>query len=371
MTNAKTSSDVIIIGGGVIGLMSAWQLAKAGLAVTLYERGKPGAEASSAALGLLLPGVTTGSRPEDDYAILGQASLALYSDVANSLLVETGLDIELRDEGTLEVAYDASDLAILQQMHRLYTADGIETALLSVEQTQTLEPGISNDIVGALYLTTAKLVDNARLGKVLTLAATQAGVTVNNGHPVTGLHIVGDRVDGVIVGGQTITAGHVVLAAGSWSGLIEGVSVPVRPAKGQALSVEAPILVQRSVTAGHTFVVPRRDGRIIIGSTIEDVGFDKRSTVDGIQELLTHATRLMPKLGQATILQTWAGLRPRAIDDMPIIGPYSALKNLFVATGHFRNGILLAPITAQCVTHWVTEKSSMTDISAFSPNRFE
>jgi glycine oxidase len=365
-----TSSDVIIIGGGVIGLASAWRLAQAGLGVRLFEKGRPGAEASSAALGVLLAEGSSGSRVENTWAALTQASLELYPAVAAQLHDQTGVDVELRDEGVLDIALDSSELAALQEELAFQQAAGIPVTFLTSQEVRQLEPALGPQVRGGLHFSAARQVDNVRLCTALTLAARQAGVAFHSGEAVTGLIRQKDRVAGVRAGAQAYSADRVVVAAGSWSGMIEGLSLPVRPAKGQALALEAPFVISHVLQSSTGYIAPRRDGRLLIGATVEEAGFDKRSTAEGVRQLLDQAIHFLPALKGATLRQTWAGLRPRAGDDLPILGPMAGYEGLIIATGHFRKGILLAPITAQLVVAWVTGIIPALDVAPFSPDRF-
>ncbi|MEM7029317.1 MAG: FAD-dependent oxidoreductase, partial [Chloroflexota bacterium] len=190
------------------------------------------------------------------------------------------------------------------------------------------------------------------------------------GQRVTGVAYENDQIKGVTVNGQIHPADKVILAAGSWSGQIEGLKIPVRPMKGQALAVEAPFVLTHTIHNEAGIIAPRRDGRILIGATVEDAGFDKRSTVEGVYGLLSSAMQFFPALKDATILETWAGLRPRAIDDWPVLGPVAGYNGLYISTGHFRNGILLAPATTQLIVDWVFEQTSTINVVCLSPNRF-
>ena len=361
--------DVIVVGGGVIGLLSAWRMAQAGMSVTLFERGKPGAESSSAALGVL--SVEAAKDRPVEYVQLQSASLALYPALAGELREYTGVDIELRTEGMLYTAFDESESAQLGPMQAEQTAGGIPVTELSAAEARELEPALGDKLRAALFFTATAQVDNIRLCAALALAAARAGVQINAGMAVTRILREGDNVRGVQAGQFTHRAGQVVIAAGSWSGNIEGVKLPVRPVKGQAASLEAPVIIFHIIHHAGGYVTPRRDGRVLLGATVEEAGFDKRSTAGAVHELLSGAIRAMPVLGRAAIRETWAGLRPAAADEMPVLGPVPGVQSLIVATGHFRNGILLAPLTAQLVCDWATGKTPTgIDLRRFSPGRF-
>jgi glycine oxidase len=362
--------DIIVVGGGVIGLLSAWRMAQAGLAVTLFERGKPGAESSSAALGVLSPQAAE-YRPSE-YLQLQQASLALYPALADELRTYTGVDVELRTEGMLYAAFDDAEAAKLAEMQAEQTAAGIAVTPLSAKEAHELEPALGDALRAALFFTTSAQVDNIRLCSALALAAARAGVQIHAGQAVTRVLRDGKSVTGVQVGQFTHRAKAVVVAAGSWSGGIEGLAFPVRPMKGQALALEAPVIIFHIIDHAAGYIAPRRDGRVLVGATVEDAGFDKRPTAGATLELLSGAVRAMPALSRATLRETWAGLRPVSSDEMPLLGPVTGTDGLIAATGHYRNGILLAPLTAQLVTSWASGKRPDVgiDIRRFSPERF-
>jgi glycine oxidase len=362
--------DVIVIGGGVIGLLSAWRMAQAGLSVTLFERGKPGAESSAAALGVLSPQAAE-YRPAE-YVQLQQASLALFPALADELRTYTGVDVELRTEGMLYAAFDDAEAEQLGAMQAAQHASGVAVKRLSVQETHDLEPALSEQLRAGLFFTATAQVDNIRLCSALALAAARAGVQIRAGQAVARVLHEGSRVTGVQVGQFIHRAGVVVVAAGSWSGGIEGLAFPVRPLKGQALALEARVIIFHIIEHAGGFVTPRRDGRLLVGATVEDAGFDKRPTAGATLELLAGAIRAMPGLSRATIRETWAGLRPATADEMPMLGPVVGADGLIAATGHYRSGILLAPLTAQLVTAWASGRPSAVgiDMRRFSPERF-
>lgn len=360
-------ADVIVIGGGVIGLLSAWRLAQTGRAVTLFDRGQPGGESSSAALGVLSP---QAGEHTPEWLALAQASLALFPALADELRDLTSLDIELRDEGMLYAAVDDEQWYALRPEVETQTAAGVPVTLLSASEARELEPALIQTpyLRGALHFMAAKQVDNARLCSALALAGVQAGVTIRAGCEVTRLARAGERGLGVWANGEKYTAAQVVVANGSWAKALTG--LPVRPARGQALALAAPFRLTHILDTAEIYIVPRRDGRWLVGATVEEVGFDKRPTAEGLRDLLTLAIRFLPALKDATVLSHWAGLRPRSADDLPVLGPLPGHAGLMVATGHFRNGILLAPITAQLVSEWASGQTPNMKVQTFSPSRF-
>jgi len=361
-------ADVIVVGGGVIGLMTAWRLAQAGLTVALYEKGRPALEASAAALGLLAPRAQAG-RPEVLIRLM-QASLALFPKVADELRALTSIEVELQAGGLLHCALNDKELPDLEHDRQQQTQANVPVQWLSPTEALELEPSLSPYLSGALLFPTALQVDNVKLCAALTQAARRAGVKFHSGYTVTHIVQSAGRVEGIHANGETHAAGNVVVAAGSWADQIEGARSPVRPVKGQALALDSTLTLRHVLESVTGYVVPRLNGQVLVGATVEELGFDKRVTAEAIQHLLTGATRLVPALKEATFVMAWAGLRPCAKDELPILGPVERCAGLFTATGHFRNGILLAPITAQFVTAWVTGNPPELDLSAFSPNRF-
>jgi len=365
----RNIADVAIVGGGVIGLLTAYRLAQSGATVTLFERDQPGQEASAAALGVLNPKATD-SMPAA-YTALEWASLQLYPALAAELRAATGLDVGLRNGGVLWAIGAAAEHAALDAWLDWQRTAGIPVAPLTAAQARELEPALNADTRAAVHFCAAQHVDNVLLCRALALAARQVGVQIRSGEPVVDIRVDGTRITGVQLSGGVHDCAAVILAAGSWSGGIPGLHIPVRPMKGQALAVRANVVIQHAIQRVDTYVVPRRDGRILIGATVEEAGFDTRVTVEAMQTLLAAGVQAVPALCDATIVDMWAGLRPRAGDDLPIIGPVAACEGLYLATGHFRNGILLAPITAQLMGEWLAGETPSVDVGRFSPDRFQ
>lgn len=363
--------DVIIVGGGVIGLLSAWRLAQAGLSVEVFEKSDPATESSWAGLGVLSPQAAPG-RPRE-YVKLAQASLALYPALADELRAQTNIEIDLRCEGLFHLALDDAEVEAFRADAQMQSEAGVPVRWLSALEACEIEPGISDAVRGALHFQQGWQVDNQRLNSALVMALAGAGVKVHAWQAVTRVVSDGGRVRGVQVGGATHHADWVVAAAGAWSGTIAGLSLPVRPAKGQALMLDASgiagFTVSHVVDSRLGYIVPRRNGRLLVGATVEDAGFDKQVDERAIQQLLAGAAQVMPALTEAQVRETWAGLRPRSADDLPLLGPVPGSEGLIAASGHFRNGILLAPITAQLVTDWVTGRPLNADAERFSPKR--
>ena len=368
--NAKTP-DVIVVGGGIIGGSIAWELAGHGLQVTLIERDRPGAGASSAAAGILIPEADPARPPE--ILDLYQRSLRLYGDFMDRLLTDTGLPVEYRVTGRLLLALDEAEAAGLEQDRQIQHAAGIRAEVWDAAAVRAAEPALAA-ATGALFFPDHALVDNARLTANIAMAAARRGVTILTGHPAMGLHVRDGRVLGVELAGERLAADVVVNAAGSWAGLLDARAwLPVGPAKGQMLAFETrPPPVQHIIGSRHGVLVPRADGRLLCGATVEDVGYDATVTAGAIEGLLRGAFAVLPALRNCRLESTWAGLRPRCTaDELPIIGPDHRLRGLYHATGHFKMGIISAPITAQAIAAVVMGRESPLPLVPFAPGRFK
>jgi glycine oxidase len=365
------ASDVIVIGGGIIGCTVAWRLAREGARVTIIERSEPGAEASSAAAGQLVP---EAGRYGGNDALLDHwlAALRMYPDYVASIQEATGMSFEYRTVGRLAVAYDDDDLEELQAHHSLQQVSGVRSELWTARQLLEAEPALTQNVRGALLFPDHGIVDNRRLTRCVAIAAQRRGVQLRTGKPVSGLLTHDDKVIGVDVCGERLAAGAVVVAAGSWSGLVDArFPVPVTPAKGQILALDVHPPIVRHIVGSHGgTLTPRTDGRLIVAATVEDAGYDKRNTASAIHQLLANAVRMCPALAQAPIQEIWAGLRPVVTaDHLPVVGA-AASPGLFYATGHYTMGILSAPATAEALTGLIVDGESPLPIEAFSPSRF-
>ncbi|MFL6274981.1 MAG: glycine oxidase ThiO [Blastocatellia bacterium] len=364
--------DVIIVGGGVIGCSIALRLARAGLQVTVIERGQTGCEASRAAAGMLSPQAEAAE--PGPFLDLCLRSRALYPEFARLLEDLSGVDIEYRDEGTLCVALAGEDPNEIARWASWQKSAALPLEDLTAGNLAALEPAVTKLAARAVYIPGDHQVENRRLLDALDTAIRRAGVEVVEGAEVNHLIVEGDKTTGVVCNGVPVKAGAVIVAAGSWSSrLLEPVGLRVRviPARGQMLAVRGPATPIRHVLhASHVYLVPRNDGRIVIGATVEYVGFNKAITAGGIRGLLNAAIELVPSLADSEIIETWAGFRPDTEDHLPVIGP-CAVANLFLATGHFRNGILLAPVTAEIILQSVIEQKVADELRPFSINRFD
>jgi glycine oxidase len=367
---------VVIIGAGVIGLGIAWRLAHRAT-VTVFDRGKAGAGSSHAAAGMLAA-CCEAEPGEEALVALGRDSQARWPSFAEELMRVSGVDVELRREGTLVLALTADDQAEL--IHRLeFQRQKLDLPLhwLSAAETRAKEPHLAGKIAGAVSSPQDHQVDNRKLVQALRVAAEVAGVEIREHCPVREIAVQGGCATGVILeDGTKITADVVVLAAGAWSRRIAGLPPdrrpPVRPVKGQMLSLRmdpAAPLLQHVLWAPGAYLVPRRDGRLIVGATVEEKGFDETVTAGGMLTLLEAAWRAIPAVEELPIEEIWVGHRPGSRDDALILGP-GPLDGLFYATGHHRNGILLAPVTADAMARLILDNVVEPAIRPFGLERF-
>ena len=365
------TADVVVVGGGVIGCAIAYELAKCGLGVTLVERGTPGCEASSGGAGMLAPQAE--SSAPSPMLTLGLASKALYADLAAELRQRTGLDIEYETGGNLHCFLDEGDEAVGREAYTWQREAGLKAELLGRTEVLALEPDFSPEVRGALLLPEDHWVNNPRLVMALANAAALKGVLFARGE-VSAVLRTRDRITGVRVGDEVIRAGTVVLAAGAWSGQLAataGLALPIQPVRGQIVCLEGiPRRHHHLLHVKDHYLVPRVNGEILVGASMEWVGFAKQVTAEHTRASLDFAVRLVPALGQAPIKATWACFRPWAPDERPVIGPWPGLEGLVVATGHFRNGILLAPITARLIRELLVDRAPSLDLAPFLPDRF-
>ena len=375
--DSKHSPDVVVIGGGVIGLTIARALAHRGAGeICLIERASLGHEASFAAAGMLAPQAEANS--QDDFFRLACQSRDLYPDFASSLYDETGIDVELDTTGTLYIALTYHDLVEIEKRYEWQTAAGLEVVKLTASQALQLEPCISQSVRGALRFPRDLQVENRRLLSALANSVAKLGVTVLSGTTVESVKIERDEVRGVHTLRGFISCPNVVVAAGTWSSLLklsqpsEKRAMMVDPVRGQMISFDArPQLTRHVIYSPRGYIVPRRDGRLLAGSTSEHAGFAKQVTAGGISAILQHAQEISPSVSALPIVDTWAGLRPRAPDSLPVLGPCDEIGGLFYATGHYRNGILLAPVTGDLIAEAVVTGVTSPLLGPFSPSRFD
>jgi len=362
--------DVAIIGGGIIGGSIAFELARHKLRVVLLDRQQPGLEASWAAAGMLSP------PPDSPDAIplvpLGRASLELYPEFVAAVENASGCEVGYRAEGTIEAIFAGDAERELSTLIALHHGLGLRTEPLRLEEAHGFEPALSREARAAALLPYEASVDNRLLTEAVLAAAAQEGAEIRAGVEVTSLVRETGRCAGVVAGGEKFAAAHVVLAAGCYSGGIEGLAryAPTRPVRGQMLALRSSrVTLRRVLRSARGYIVPRNDARLIVGSTLENAGFEKRLTAGGLAGILSAALELAPDLAGAAVVETWCGLRPDTPDHLPILGP-ADIEGLVIATGHYRNGILLAPITAKLIREWLTERHTSLPWAAFSPLRF-
>jgi glycine oxidase len=362
--------DVAIAGGGVIGAAIALDLSRARMRVGLFDRQQPGQEASWASAGILSPA------PENPVTVamvpLGKASLSLYPEFIAQVEEISGKSVGFRAKGTLEALFSHDTKAELSTIIALHHGLGLKAEPLRAEDARELEPALSEEVEAAVLRPDECSVDNRALTSAVLDAAQRSAAEIYSGNGAKAIWREGNRCRGLILQNEKVEAKWTIIAAGSFSAAIAGVAAyaPVRPAKGQIVALRAEDLeIERVLWSEHIYLVPRNDGRILAGATVEYVGFDKRTTAGGVEKILSAAIELAPRLANARIEETWAGLRPDSPDHLPILGP-TDLEGLLMATGHFRSGILLAPITARLVREWITEQKVSMDWDRFSPLRF-
>lgn len=368
----RNHADVIIIGGGIIGCAIAYDLAKRGVKSLVIDKAHTvGTEASWAGAGIL----TSHASTHEPYPTLCRASLELYPSLAEELRTETQIDIEFIQSGTLSVFFDQAEAAGLIGLADRRVKRGFSTEVLTAEQAWELEPALSKSIAGAVLFPEDAQVRNPKMVTALTKGAAKLGAEFQVGNPVTDFVRTGenggeDRVVGVVVNGETLYADTFVIAAGCWAGALTAqldVPMQIAPAKGQIVLVEAmPPPFQHIVDGLGIYVVPRADGKILLGATVEFVGYDKTATVDGAKQMIDAGIAIAPQLADSTFVQTWAGLRPYAKKG-PLLGYLPGYDNVVLASGHFKNGILLAPITGQLIGELLTTGKPSLSLEPFQP----
>ncbi|WP_406836917.1 glycine oxidase ThiO [Streptomyces sp. AHU1] len=373
------SSDVLVVGGGIIGLVTAWRAAQRGFTTALVDP-EPGGGAAQVAAGMLAA-VTELHFGEETLLGLNLASARRYPDFAAELTEATGQDLGYRRNGTLAVALDADDRAHLRELHALQVRSGLESQWLSGRECRRLEPMLAPGVRGGLRVDGDHQIDPRRLATALVTACERAGVVVHRTWAER-LGVVRERATGVVTAdGTDLAADRVVLAGGSLSGRLAGVPddvvPPVRPVKGQVLRLTvprryAPFLnrtVRAVVRGSHVYLVPRENGELVVGATSEELGWDTTVTAGGVYELLRDAHELVPGITELPLTETRAGLRPCSPDNAPLLGP-SALDGLLLATGHHRNGVLLTPVTGDVMAHVLTTGELPAEARPFTPQRF-
>lgn len=365
--------DVLIVGGGIIGLSLARELHQKKIGkITILERGQIGREASHAAAGMLAPHAET--EKLDDFYQFCRQSITLYSTYARDLFEETGIDIELDKSGTLYLAFTEKDFEEITRRFRWQKSAGLEVERFSARETRQIEPFVSPDVLASLYYPTDWQVENRKLLQALQKYCEKFGIEIFENTEIKNLLIENGRVKGAETDREKFYGEQVALATGAWTSFIqaEDFTLPeVKPVRGQMISFQtAKRLFGKVIYSPRGYLVPRADGRILAGATVEDAGFDKSVTRSGIEILRERALEIAPSLINLNIVESWAGLRPMAPDGWPVMGELTGIENLFIATAHYRNGILLAPLTAQILAGKMAQNLESRYLEIFHPRRF-
>jgi glycine oxidase len=362
--------NIVIVGGGVIGLSIARALALRGVQdICLIERAVPGSEASFAAGGMLAPQAEADRR--DEFFDLCSKSRDLYPDFAAALYEETGVDMQLDRTGTLYVALTEHDQRDIDKRFAWQSKADLQVERLTPTEALQLEPAISPNLTGALRFPLDYQVDNRQLVAALVRSVTKLGVRIMNA-TVSSVVTSNQTVTGVETSAGFIGGAVVILAAGSWTTQINGPLVPIEPVRGQMICFNAqPQLCRHVIYSPRGYLIPRHDGRLIAGSTTEYVGFTKQVTAGGTYQILRNALEISPNVANLPLVDSWSGLRPKAPDGLPVLGPCVEIDQLFYATGHYRNGILLAPITGDLIAEAVVNRKIASELEYFGAARFE
>ncbi len=374
--NRKNSpqTPVAIVGGGVIGLATGWRLARKGAAVSLYEKDRVGQGASWIAAGMLAPLSEVGFE-ELEFLALGRESLRLFPGFLKELAEDAGDEIALDTRGTLIIGLDRDDAERLRRLHVFREDLGLPVKWLTGTEAREIEPFISPRASSAIWIPDDHQVDNRRLVELLKAAFQKRGGTLNEGCPVSRVHVDNEQVQGLRTEDGDVEAHRVVIAAGCWSKGIEGIPrellPPVRPVKGQIITLEEieEYTFSHVVRAPDAYLLPKGDGRVILGASEEEMGFDTTITAGPIFRLLERGWEAMPGIYDLPIREILAGLRPGSRDHNPIVGK-SPIQGLYYATGHYRHGILLAPATADEISGLILEDASSGFFEPFKPTRF-
>lgn len=366
-------SDILIIGGGIIGLSIARELDLRGIErITVLDKSNVGVEASWAAAGMLAPSSET--EKDDDFYRLCSASNRLYPQFADELLSQTGVDIEFDPSGTLYLAFNEHDLAEIESRYQAQNLVGINISKLDRAQIMELEPNISSQVRSGLLYPDDRQVENRKLLTALQTYAKNAGIKIIENCEAASIKLENGNAVGVLTNNGEFTAGHIIITTGAWTSLIklEEAAMPfaVKPIRGQMMSFKAEAgLISKVIYSPRGYVLPRRDGRIITGATVEDAGFSNVTTEDGIALIKRNAAEILPVTASLEAAEIWSGLRPMSGDGHPVLGGIPGINGVTVATGHYRNGILLAPLTAQLIANSILDGENGGAIETFGPAR--
>lgn len=370
----ETTTDFLIIGGGVIGLSIARELRRRCPGrITILERGHVGMEASWAAAGMLAPQAEADRA--DEFFQLCSESNAMYPQFAAELLDETGIDIELDRTGTLYLAFNESDSDELLKRYEWQTAAGLAVERISADETRKQEPLVSREVRDSLLFPNDGQVENRKLVNALAAYCRSNHIRIVEGTSVDTIVVESGRAVAVDTAAGRISAGQIILAAGAWTSMIDvggrNLNVPVKPVRGQMISYSSEVGHFRHVIYSHRgYIVPRADGRVLAGATVEDAWFEKSTTESGLNSLRKAAAEIAPGLAGPEPSESWAGLRPYAGDGLPVLGDVPSVEDLTIATGHYRNGILLAPLTGTLIAERLISGQRSRYLDLFGPGRF-
>ncbi len=365
------SPDVVVVGAGLVGCTIAYRLARAGAKVTVLERSVPGAEASSVAAGILGPAIE--AHQAGPALTLGLRSRERHAELAAELHEALGIDVGFRRCGVMRVALDETEAATTSAQATMLEAEGVRVERLDAEEARRREPSLSPEVRLAVDLPDEAQVEPTILLRAVAIGAERLGVRFRSGSLVRRVRIEADRTVGVELDDGFLAAETVVVAAGSWTSLVPGLPIAssaVYPVRGQVLhTVTRPPLFRRIVFGAGGYVVTRPDGRVVLGATMEDVGFAKQATLAGIAELIARGVRVAPALASAPLEDHAVSFRPATRDNLPIIG-LPGPDGLVIASGHYRNGILLSAVSGDLVTDLVVHRRRGPELDALDPNRF-
>ena len=361
------SAEVVIVGGGVIGCSIAYHLARQNVDVLLLERQRVGREASWASAGILTHGNPRSRRPNQQ---LAAESRALFTPLCEELRELTGVDPEYRSGGGLHLFFSEEELADARRWQERAVDSGIRAEFLQPVELRRLEPAIASSIRGGIYFLDDGSIRNPRWVRALALGAQQLGARTLESSPVVAFELSGDRVTAALTPSGPIGGEHFVLASGAWSshlGESLGIQLPVFPSRGQIVLLESTSRkIDRVLHADGRYMVPRSDGKVLVGATVESVGFNKSTSAEGVRNLLEWALEVAPGLKDMTFVKCWSGLRPASRRGGPFLGRIEGFQNAFVAAGHNRNGILLSPVSGRLIAELITQGRTSFPIDAFA-----
>jgi len=363
--------DAVVAGGGLIGASIAFELASEGMRVAVFDAQNPGREASWASAGMISPAPESSEMAS--LLPISIASVRLYPEFLQRVEEISGKTVGYRKDGALDLLLNGTNQNEIDEILALHRGAGLRAELLTGPEAREIEPSLTGEIRAAIHRPDEASVDNRLLTEATLEAARRKGVEIFPSNGAKALWSDGAVCKGLQLQNGRVEARWTVIAAGCFCAQIDGVSAyaPVTPAKGQMMALRcASVNLKKDLWFGHMYLVPRNDGRIIAGSTVEYEGFDRNVTVAGMKTILGGAISLVPALESARIEETWAGLRPDSPDHLPILGP-TDMDGLLIATGHFRSGILLTPITASLIREWVATQKVSEDWAPFSPMRFQ